>query len=89
MRGGLFWADEAGRADRAACADQGARCGQSRGTLSFGRRICGVSQPARVIEAIAEGMRQTLEAAKGDERVPAQFLAQMRSAWEQGMEHAA
>ncbi len=54
----------------------------------FGRRICGVSQPARVLEGIAQAMHQTLEDAKGDARVPAPLLAQLHDAWEAGMQHA-
>ena len=54
----------------------------------FGRRICGVSQPARVLEAMAEAMHRTLEEAKGDARVPAEFLAKIRAVWEEGMQHA-
>ena len=54
----------------------------------FGRRVCGVSQPARVIETMAQAMHQTLEDAEGDARVPAEFLAKMRAAWEEGMKHA-
>jgi serine/threonine-protein kinase HipA len=54
----------------------------------FGRRICGVSQPAHVLEAIAEAMHRTLEEAKGDARVPAELLAKIRAAWEEGMQHA-
>ena len=53
----------------------------------FGRRVCGVSQPARVLEAIAQGMHQTLDDAKGDARVPAPLLAQMRAAWEEGLNY--
>lgn len=54
----------------------------------FGRRICGVSQPARVIERIAQAMRQTLEEAKGDARAPTALVAQMRDAWETGLGYA-
>jgi serine/threonine-protein kinase HipA len=54
----------------------------------FGRRICGVSQPAHVLEAIAEAMHRTLEEAKGDARVPAELLAKIRAAWGEGMQHA-
>lgn len=53
----------------------------------FGRRVCGVSQPARVLEAIAEAMHRTLEDAKGDPRVPPEFLAKIRAAWGEGMQH--
>lgn len=54
----------------------------------FGRRICGVSQPAKVLHAIAQAMSQTLAAAKGDVRVPASLLSQMRTAWEDGLQYA-
>lgn len=53
--------------------------------LDFGRRVCGVSQPARTLQAIAEGMRATLHDAKGDQRIPAALLAKMRPVWEEGM----
>lgn len=56
--------------------------------LDFGRRICGVSQPALVLDTIADAMRATLVEAKGNARVPAALWAQMRDAWEQGMHHA-
>jgi len=45
------------------------------------------SQPARVLEAIAQSMHQTLADAKGDARVPAALLAQMQAAWETGMRY--
>jgi serine/threonine-protein kinase HipA len=54
----------------------------------FGRRVCGVSQPGRVLEGIAESMHRTLEDAQGDARVPAGFLAKIRDAWAEGMLHA-
>ena len=56
--------------------------------LDFGRRVCGVRQPARVLEAIAQGMRQTLDEARGDDRVPAPLLQSMRAAWETGLMYA-
>lgn len=54
----------------------------------FGRRVCGVSQPARVLEAIAGAMHQILEEAKGDARVPTELLAKMKGTWEEGMRYA-
>ena len=51
----------------------------------FGRRVCGVSQPAQTVKAIAEGMRKTLEDTKGDDRVPAPLRVQMAAAWEAGL----
>lgn len=50
----------------------------------FGRRICGVPQPVRVFERIAQAMQQTMAAAKGDVRVPKALWAQMSQAWETG-----
>ena len=54
----------------------------------FGRRVCGVSQPARVLQAIAQAMQQTLQDARGDERVPPQLLTKMRAVWERGLNYA-
>ena len=52
----------------------------------FGRRICGVAQPARVLESIADAMSRTLNDAQGDDRVPPTLLAKMAKAWEDGMQ---
>lgn len=54
----------------------------------FGRRVCGVTQPAAVLERIAEAMRRTLDAAKGDTRVPSSLWQSMAHAWEAGLAHA-
>jgi serine/threonine-protein kinase HipA len=56
--------------------------------LDFGRRVCGVSQPARVLDTIADAMDHTLEEARGDARVPVSLLAEMRTAWEAGLAYA-
>ncbi|MBS0449812.1 MAG: type II toxin-antitoxin system HipA family toxin [Proteobacteria bacterium] len=56
--------------------------------LDFGRRVCGVSQPAQMIDAIAQAMAKTIEESKGDSRVPAALWKQMRDAWTQGMRYA-
>jgi len=56
--------------------------------LDFGRRICGVSQPAQVIQTIAQALRMTLDEARRDARVPAGLLERMGAAWQQGMLHA-
>lgn len=53
--------------------------------LDFGRRICGVSQPARVLEAIAQAMQETLLQAQHNERIPAALLGKMRNAWDEGV----
>lgn len=57
--------------------------------LDFGRRVCGVSQPARVVATIAEAMQQTLNDAKGDDRVPPVLRAQMAEAWADGTRYDA
>lgn len=54
----------------------------------FGRRVCGVSRPAQTLERIAQAMRETLAAAKGDDRVGAPLLHQMQQAWETGLAYA-
>ncbi len=54
----------------------------------FGRRVCGVSQPGRMLETMADAMRETLLVAKGDERVPKEFLATIETAWESGLRYA-
>ena len=56
--------------------------------LEFGRRICGVSQATQVIERIAQAMRETLEDARGDDRVPSSLLIEMRTTWEIGLSYA-
>lgn len=53
--------------------------------LEFGRRICGVSQPGLVLEAIAEAMQETLQQARGDTRITAALLGKMRKAWGEGL----
>lgn len=53
--------------------------------LDFGRRICGVSQPARVLEAIAHALSDTLTQARGDDRVPRPLLDKMSAAWAEGL----
>ncbi|MFN9448758.1 MAG: hypothetical protein ACOVOG_04980 [Rubrivivax sp.] len=54
----------------------------------FGRRICGVSQPARVLERIAQAMQQTLLDARQDARVPASLRQKMEAAWQPGLHYA-
>lgn len=53
--------------------------------LDFGRRICGVSQPSRVLEVIAQAMQETLRRAHGDERIPSALLGKMTAAWDDGL----
>ena len=46
--------------------------------LDFGRRVCGVAQPAHVLS-------ETFVAARTDERIPQPLLSSMVEAWERGM----
>jgi serine/threonine-protein kinase HipA len=54
----------------------------------FGRRVCGVSQPAHTLERIAQAMHRTMENAKSDPRVPKALQAQLAQAWESGYGYA-
>lgn len=54
---------------------------------AFGRMVCGVAQPARVLQRIAQAMQDTLNAARGDDRVPPSFLRQLREVWDSGIQH--
>lgn len=54
----------------------------------FGRRVCGVAQPAAVLSRIAEAMRKTLTEAKGDSRIPPVLLDKIAQAWEGGLAYA-
>jgi len=56
--------------------------------VDFGRRICGVAQPSRVLHRIAHAMNKTMEEAKGDLRVPKGLQTQMNQAWEAGYAYA-
>lgn len=53
--------------------------------LDFGRRVCGVAQPAQVLQRIATALRETLAAARTDERIPRELLTSMAKAWEPGI----
>ena len=56
--------------------------------VDFGRRICGVAQPAHVLERIAQAMHLTIEEAKEDSRVPKELWVQMNQAWTSGYTYA-
>ena len=53
--------------------------------LDFGRRVCGISDPAAVIQRIAQGMTRALDRCREDRRIAAPLYAQMRAAWESGL----
>lgn len=54
----------------------------------FGRRVCGVSQPANTLARIAQAMHSTMEKAKSDPRVPKALRGQTAQAWESGYGYA-
>jgi serine/threonine-protein kinase HipA len=56
--------------------------------LRFGRQVCGVARPAPVLARIADALRETLAAAKQDERIPKALLAEMAGMWERGVAYA-
>ena len=56
--------------------------------ISFGRKVCEVSQPAEVLQRIAKAISEVLFEARGDERIPPGLLAKMALAWHSGMAHA-
>ncbi len=56
--------------------------------LQFGREVCGVSQPAQVLQRLAQGMAQALAAAQRDERIPRNTLQAMAGLWQRGMGYA-
>lgn len=53
--------------------------------LDFGRRVCGVSDPAAVIQRIAQGMSQALAKCRTDHRIAAPLHDQMSVAWQAGL----
>lgn len=53
--------------------------------LDFGRRVCGVSDPAAVVQRIAQGMAQALAKCRTDHRVAAPLHDQMKAAWQPGL----
>ncbi|MDI6746186.1 MAG: type II toxin-antitoxin system HipA family toxin [Rhodocyclaceae bacterium] len=57
--------------------------------LHFGRVVCGVEKPDRVLQRIAAGMSETLAQMGTDERIPPQTLNDCGTAWRQGMMYGA
>jgi serine/threonine-protein kinase HipA len=55
----------------------------------FGTKVCGVSKPADTLRRIAQAMSETLQAAAGDDRVPATLRGEMHRVWEDGLAYAA
>jgi serine/threonine-protein kinase HipA len=57
--------------------------------MHFGRVVCGVEQPDRVLQRIAAGMSETLAQMGTDERIPPLTLNDCGTAWRQGMMYGA
>jgi len=55
---------------------------------AFGRRVCGVANPAVVIQNIAQAMTETLQQAKNDDRIASTLRAKLSAAWEIGLAYA-
>ena len=55
--------------------------------LRFGSKVCGVSHPQAVLNRIAAALRETMDEARQDERIPATVRTQMAEAWAQGALH--
>jgi serine/threonine-protein kinase HipA len=49
--------------------------------LAFGRDVCGVDAPVDRIEPIADAMNETLDAARQDDRIPAELREQLSREW--------
>jgi serine/threonine-protein kinase HipA len=49
--------------------------------LAFGRDVCGAATLAESIERIAEAMNATLDAARQDDRIPAELREQLSKEW--------
>jgi len=55
--------------------------------IRFGRQVCGVGRPEKVLSRIAGAMTETLASAGRDDRIPASLLAQMTPVWAAGCTH--
>lgn len=56
--------------------------------LRFGRDVCKVSAPDKVLARIADALSETLQRARPDPRMPRAVFDDMAQAWAQGMLHA-
>jgi len=52
--------------------------------LSFGREVCGVYNPAAVVEQVQGGMREALRLAHAESAVPSALRLAVESAWNDG-----
>lgn len=57
--------------------------------IAFGRAHCSVAEPERRIAALASAMRETLQEARGDERIPGRLLKSLKTEWDDSLGHFA
>lgn len=53
--------------------------------LAFGGEVCRITEPRRLLEPLAQGVRDTLRSARRDERVPAKLLRGLEAEWEDAL----
>ena len=56
--------------------------------LVFGRNVCAVPEPEKIINRIADAMSDTLVQARFDDRIPQDLLTSMLEVWQKGQAHA-
>lgn len=56
--------------------------------VDFGRSLCSVADPLRVLQRIADAMSRTLQQARQDSRIDAALLERMAQQWSIGQGHA-
>lgn len=56
--------------------------------LRFGRDVCRVNEPGKVIQRIADAMSDTLADARQDQRIAPQTLTRMADVWDGGLAYA-
>ncbi len=56
--------------------------------MAFGRGVCGVANPAVVVQNIAQAMTETLQQAKNDDRIASTLRAKISATWETGLAYA-
>ncbi|MGC4062843.1 MAG: type II toxin-antitoxin system HipA family toxin [Aquabacterium sp.] len=52
--------------------------------VQFGRKVCGIGHPEKVLARIAQGMADTLVAARCDERISGWLLNELAPVWQEG-----
>nr|WP_217283814.1 type II toxin-antitoxin system HipA family toxin [Aquabacterium terrae] len=87
-RPGGFLAEDRTLALRLRRGDRSRAYPDTEALLGFGRAVCQVAHPQQVIERIADAMSATLHAARGDARVAAGLVDDLRAQWDIGLAYA-